>query len=80
MEEEIEDLVQRIRWFGHIKSECGNTSKKSNKYYNTSWSDDKSGRNRGKEDHVSNLVALTTRSIMQKNIDDDVPHHVPLDV
>ena len=65
--------------FGHIQSECANTRKKSNKSFNSTWSDEDSDGNREEEAHVSNQVALTTRSAGEKTVSESVPPHAPQD-
>ena len=69
--------------FGHIQSECANTLKKNTKSFNTTWSDEDSDASKEEENHVSQQVALTTRSAAEKSSykDDqsedleDVPTH-----
>ena len=53
--------------FGHIKSECANTLKKNNKFFNTTWSDGDSDGSNEEEYHVSHHIALTTRSGAEKS-------------
>ena len=64
--------------FGHIQSECANTLKKSNKSFNSTWSDGDSDGSR-EEAHFSHHVAFTTLSAGEKAVSEDVPPHAPQD-
>ena len=64
--------------FSHIQSECVNTLKKNNKYFNTTCSDGDYDRSREEGYHVNYHVILTTRSAAGKTSYEDDPRYVAL--